>query len=78
MVTWGAVAWATDWGPALGYEDFLGSSTIQGFDRAMVVVPTPDFSSIVSLEGDGQRWEMISSMTTWHIWRARCREAIDH
>lgn len=53
MVTWGSVAWATDSGPALGYEDFPGSLTIQVFDRVMAVIPTPDFSLGVSTEGDG-------------------------
>lgn len=47
---WGAVAWATDRGPALGYEDFVGSLALQVSNGMMIVIPTLEFS-ITAWEG---------------------------
>ena len=73
--TWGAVAWGTLAGCALGYETEADSRALRG--QQLEVVPCPDFSSReCSLDRD-QRWELISSLGMWFVWRARCRRIFE-
>ena len=73
IYTWGAVAWSTLTGPALGYELSTDSIILQrhhhGFQRIQLTDP-----SFLPRGGESDpRWELISSFGLWFIWRAWCR-----
>lgn len=70
--TWGVVAWSTDSGPALSYETEMHSTAISSRGGRTAVVQMPNFSSQGWCTECPQRWEMISSIAAWSIWRARC------
>ena len=73
IYTWGAAAWSTTSdGPALGYESEASSLAIhfaRGQPRAF---PSPDFSTTLWTQERDLCWELLSSLTLWFIWRARC------
>ena len=77
MFTWGAVAWSTLFGPALGYETEADSVSLQCRRHQLLRVEAPDTTT---LRGDGERdlrWELISSLAMWFVWRARCRRIFE-
>ena len=75
--TWGAVAWSTDSGPALSYETEPHSTAICSQGGRTTVVQAPDYSSQRWCSERPQRWELISSIAAWSIWRARCTRAFE-
>ena len=77
IYTWGAAAWGTLSGPALGYETAADSIALLAQRGHLSPSPVPDFSTATwSREGD-PRWELISSLALWFIWRARCRRIFE-
>ena len=77
IFTWGAVAWSTLSGPALGYETTADSLALQAQRGHLLPIQPPDYSTTPwSGEGD-PRWELISSLALWFVWRARCRRIFE-
>ena len=75
--TWGSVAWSTLSGPALGYEALEDGVALQYRHQSLERAPAPDFSSSPSTEDRYLRWELISSLGLWFVWRARCRRIFE-
>ena len=70
QISWGAVAWGTLSGPAMGYED-TSDGVILMSQQGRLTTTQSIRASAESRDGD-PRWELISSLTMWFVWRARC------
>ena len=71
------MAWGTLAGHTLGYETEADSVNLQCRQHQLFRVQTPDFSSF---NGEGERdlrWELISILAMWFVWRARCRQIFE-
>ena len=75
QISCGAVAWGTLSGPAMGYED-TSDGVILMSQQGFLVTTRSIRASTESRDGD-PRWELISSLTMWFVWRARCRWIFD-
>ena len=71
------MAWGTLAGPALGYETEADSVSFQCERFQLRRVPTPDPSAFIGGGERDLRWELISSLALWFVWRARCRRVFE-
>ena len=76
MFTWGAVAWGTLSGPALRYETEVDSFALELRQGQLFPAQVLDFST-TTVEVRDLRWELVSSLALWFVWRARCRRIFE-
>ena len=78
VFTWGAVAWSTLSGPALGYEAEPTSLEIRAQGGRTYTAPVVDYSTHPWDPGASDlQWELIGSLAVWFVWRARCRRIFE-
>ena len=78
VFTWGAVAWSTLSGPALGYEAEPTSLEIRAQGGRTFTAPVVDYSTHPWDPGASDlQWELIGSLAVWFVWRARCRRIFE-
>ena len=65
QVSWGAVAWGTLSGPAIGYEDTTDGVLLMSQQGRLVT--TQSIRASARSRDGGPRWELISSLTMWFV-----------
>ena len=77
IFTWGAAAWSTLSGPALAYEAEPGSLAIRLHTGQPRHYPFSGTEPLPTSSERDLRWELLSSLTLWFVWRTRCHRVFE-
>ena len=75
--TWGGAAWSTLSGPALQYETSADSPSYSARVGQVRRLQAPPGRSGRWTGQRDRAWELISSLTLWFTWRARCTRVFE-
>lgn len=64
-------------GPAVGYETAPDSHALMVHQGQLLTIQVPDYSTDTWRREGDHRWELISSIALWFVWRARCRRIFE-
>ena len=77
IYTWGAATWSTISGPALAYETEAGSLAVRLHSGQPRLYPFSGTEPLPTSSERDLRWELVSSLTLWFVWCARCHRVFE-
>ena len=77
-ISWGSVVWSSLLSKISHYDSNLGSTTtISILERMLSRIPMNLIQHNKPTHKQSELWNLVSSCTMWHVWRARCSRVIN-